>query len=81
LRGDWAWLRLRHRSPASLPTTAHGELRPRYYGPYEVATIVNKVAYHLKLLESAWLHDVFQHLRRHCHQFIMVLFSHNQLKP
>jgi hypothetical protein len=30
--GDWVWLRVRHRTPLSLPTATAGKLRPRYYG-------------------------------------------------
>lgn len=48
-----AWLRIHHRTPVSLPATTHGKLRPRYYGPYKVATVVNKVVYRLELPEGA----------------------------
>ncbi|WVZ94363.1 hypothetical protein U9M48_040262 [Paspalum notatum var. saurae] len=47
--GDWVWLRVHHRVPASLPTTAQGKLWPRYYGPYKVAAVINEVAYRLEL--------------------------------
>ncbi|KAG2613276.1 hypothetical protein PVAP13_4KG348176 [Panicum virgatum] len=39
--GDWAWLRLLHRTPTSLPMVMKGKLKPRYYGPYRVAEIIN----------------------------------------
>jgi hypothetical protein len=48
-----AWLRIHHRTPVSLPATTHDKLRPRYYGPYKVATVVNKVVYRLELPEGA----------------------------
>jgi hypothetical protein len=57
--GDWVWLRLRHRAPASLQGAPKGKLRPRFYGPYRVAAIINDVAYRLELPPRARLHDVF----------------------
>ena len=53
------WLRLRHRTPASLQGVTKGKLRPRFFGPYCVAAIVNDVAYRLELPPRARLHDVF----------------------
>jgi len=57
--GDWVWLRIRHRSPASIQGSQKGKLRPRFYGPYKVLTVVNKVAYRLQLPPRARIHDVF----------------------
>jgi hypothetical protein len=57
--GDWVWLHLRHRAPASLHGVTKGKLRPRYYGPYRISAIVNEVAYRLELPPRAWLHNVF----------------------
>jgi len=57
--GDWVWLRLRHRAPASLHGVTKGKLRPRYYGPYRISAIINDVAYHLEFPPRARLHDVF----------------------
>ncbi|WVZ63072.1 hypothetical protein U9M48_012737 [Paspalum notatum var. saurae] len=56
--GDWVWLRLRHHAPASLQV-AKGKLRPRYYGPYRISSVVNSVAYKLELPPCARIHDVF----------------------
>jgi len=47
--GDWVWLRLRHRTPASLHGVTKGKLRPRFYEPYRVAAVINEVAYRLEL--------------------------------
>ena len=52
--GDWVWLCLSHRAPASLHVITKG----KFYGPYRVAAIINNVAYRLKL-PHARLHDVF----------------------
>ena len=57
--GDWVWLRLRHRAPASLQGATKGKLRPRFFGPYRVAAVINDVAYRLELPPRARLHDVF----------------------
>jgi hypothetical protein len=57
--GDWVWLRLRHRAPASLQVAVSGKLKPRFYGPYKVLAVVNPVAYKLELPPHARLHDVF----------------------
>jgi len=57
--GDWAWLRLLHRTPTSLPMVMKGKLKPRYYRPYHVAEIINDVAVRLALPQRARLHDVF----------------------
>ena len=57
--GDWMWLRLRHHAPSSLQVPVKGKLKPRFYGPYHVAAIINDVAYCLDLPPSAQLHDVF----------------------
>jgi hypothetical protein len=57
--GDWVWLRLRHRAPASLHVVTKGKLRPRFYEPYCVTAIINDVAYRLELPPHNRLHDVF----------------------
>ena len=57
--GDWVWLRLQHRAPASLPSVTKGKLKPRFYGPYRISELINNVAVHLALPARASLHDVF----------------------
>jgi len=57
--GDWALLRLRQRTAASLPRTAAGKLKPRFVGPYRVTELINDVAVRLELPPGARLHDVF----------------------
>jgi hypothetical protein len=57
--GDWALLRLRHRTMASLPEASSGKLKPRYIGPYRVVELVNDVAVRLALPPGARIHDVF----------------------
>jgi len=57
--GDWVWLRLRQRAAASLHVATSGKLKPRFYGPYRIAAVINEVAYRLELPERARLHDVF----------------------
>jgi hypothetical protein len=57
--GDWVWLRLRHRAPASLQGVSKSKLQSRFYGPYRIAAVINEVAYRLELPPRARLHDVF----------------------
>jgi len=57
--GDWVWLRLRHRAPASLPSVTKGKLKPRFYEPYRISELINNVAVRLALPARARLHDVF----------------------
>ena len=57
--GDWALLRLRQRTMASLPQAQTGKLKPRYIGPYRVCEIINDVAVRLELPPQARIHDVF----------------------
>ena len=57
--GDWVWLRLWQCAAASLQAPITGKLKPRFYGPYRVAAVINDVAYRLELPDRARLHDVF----------------------
>jgi hypothetical protein len=47
--GDWALLRLRQRTPSSLPQQTTGKLKPRFLGPYRVIELINDVVVHLEL--------------------------------
>jgi hypothetical protein len=53
--GDWVWLRVRHRTPMSLPSSVKGKLRLMldYYGPYQISQKINDVAFRLALPEGA----------------------------
>lgn len=57
--GDWVWLRLCHRAPASLPQITKGKLKPWFFGPYRVIELINNLAVRLALPARARLHDVF----------------------
>lgn len=56
---DWVWLCLHHCSPADIPDSSKGKLRPRFYGPYRIIAHVNPVAFCLELLSAARLLEVF----------------------
>lgn len=56
---DWLWLRLRQWVAASLQAPTTGKLKPRFYGPYRIIAVINDVAYRLKLLPRARIHDIF----------------------
>lgn len=57
--GDCVWLRLLHQQVQSLSAYPLGKLGPRFVGPFQVATRVGSVAYHLHLPSGTRLHDVF----------------------
>jgi hypothetical protein len=57
--GDWALLRLRQRTLASLPQATTGKLKARFVGPYRVVELINDVAVRLELPPQARIHDVF----------------------
>ena len=56
---QWVWLRLQHRSAASLAANGNAKLSPRYFGPYKVLECIGEVAYRLQLPPRARIHDVF----------------------
>jgi hypothetical protein len=45
--GEWAWLRLLHRTIASLDVHGRGKLGPKFYWPFKVLAQCGKVAYWL----------------------------------
>jgi len=57
--GDWAWLRLHHRSAAGITDKSSGKLAPKYYGPYLVLERIGDVAYRLQLPPRSKIHNVF----------------------
>jgi hypothetical protein len=57
--GQWVWLRLLHRSAASLQVQGRNKLGPKFFGPFQVAERVGDVAYRLLLPVGARIHDVF----------------------
>ena len=57
--GDWVWLRLHHRPHGSLPDSARGKLRQRYFGPYKIIEKINEVAFRLALPPGTRLHNAF----------------------
>jgi hypothetical protein len=57
--GEWAWLRLHHRSAVGITPLRPTKLSPRFYGPYRVVERIGEVAYLLHLPAKARIHDVF----------------------
>jgi len=57
--GDWVWLRLHNRPHGSLPESARGKLRQRYFGPYQITEKINAVAFRLALPPGSRLHNAF----------------------
>jgi len=57
--GEWAWLRLHHRSASSITPSHPSKLSPRFYGPFQVVARVGAVAYRLRLPDNAKIHDFF----------------------
>ncbi|XP_068657873.1 uncharacterized protein [Aristolochia californica] len=57
--GDYVWLRLQHYRQLSLTASKHHKLSPKFYGPFQILDRIASVAYRLKLLLYAKVHDVF----------------------
>jgi hypothetical protein len=57
--GEWAWLRLHHRTTEGITPSKPSKLSPHFYGPYQVLECIGEVAYRLNLPAKAKIHDVF----------------------
>ena len=57
--GDWVLLRLHHRTAVGITMAASSKLGPRFFGPYQIVERLGAVAYRLRLLPKAHIHDVF----------------------
>ena len=55
--GDWAWLRLHHRSAAGITDNTNSKLAPRFYGPFQVLERIGDVTYRLRLPAKTRIHD------------------------
>ena len=61
--GDMVYLKIRPHRQLSMPNKLHPKLVAKYYGPFQVVTVVGKVAFHLQLPETARIHLVFHVLQ------------------
>ncbi|XP_056696470.1 transposon Tf2-1 polyprotein isoform X1 [Spinacia oleracea] len=57
--GDWVWLKLQAYRQQSLHKRSNQKLALQFYGPFQVLAKVWSVAYKLKLLSDAKIHDTF----------------------
>lgn len=57
--GDWVYVRLRPYRQTSVSGVHYSKLGKLYYGPYQVAEIINLVAYKLSFPYSSKIHLVF----------------------
>ncbi|GJZ44771.1 ty3-gypsy retrotransposon protein [Tanacetum coccineum] len=57
--GDWVFLKLQPYRQSSLAHRKSNKLARRFYGPFQIAARVGKVAYRLDLPSEAKIHDVF----------------------
>ncbi|XP_010525699.1 PREDICTED: uncharacterized protein LOC104803465 [Tarenaya hassleriana] len=57
--GDLVFLKMRPYRMKTMAAKRNEKLGPRYFGPYPIERRVGKVAYHLRLPDSASIHPVF----------------------
>jgi hypothetical protein len=56
---DWLLLRLQQRTTIGITASTSSNLRPCYFGPYQVVEWIGAIAYRLHLPPKARIHDVF----------------------
>jgi len=54
---DWVWVKLQAYRQSSVQHRNNHKLGPNYFGPFQVADKVGKVAYRLHLLSTAQIHS------------------------
>lgn len=57
--GEWVWLKLQPYTQQTVHKRVNQKLSYKLYGPFLIQAIIGKVAYKLKLLTWALIHDVF----------------------
>jgi len=57
--GDWAWLKLAPYRQTSMHPHCSPKLTKKFYGPFQVMKVINRVAYELKLSVTTCIHPVF----------------------
>ena len=57
--GQWVYVKLRPYRQRSVTGAPHSKLSKRYFGPFQITTLIGQVAYRLQLPEIARIHPVF----------------------
>lgn len=57
--GDWVYLKMQPHQQLSMKSRWCVKLSPKFYGPFEILQRIGPVAYKLKLLADALIHDIF----------------------